>query len=736
MGFPIPLPSCRCAASEVKPASCRRCGVQPSPISSGLLVMGSDGTLGGSVSLSASTRLDAPAVRVGGGPDARTARLLEAVKVARDAVHRESARRGQPPKGHRPDPEAPPRRRPHRKPPGLNAPPLPPCKQVANPGPGAVYEKGRPPAPCFAPAVLPSPAHPGPHPIAFRDVDEPALGIEDIHGQFPLRGRLYFPAVHISAKSAGGAQGLPLVVLAHGNHGPGWIKADLGHPDDCEVYGDCFSKEREAPPGFVPFPSHLGFEYMQSALASHGIVSFSVNFNRIDVHPGTASNWVHRRYKLILAAIDHVASLAGVDGPLRNMVDLTRLGLIGHSRGGGAVVDAAEAIRVKSMGSRRVRAVAVVAPHAERSGADGPSLRSDYAFLSVFGTEDEDFPSGREESLGAVWYDLKAPTPLKCQVHLRGGNHKSFNSFWSYAWRFSEGGNAPRTPSMPSDTEHQRTLAAFGCAFFRFCLLDTRDQLDWLIGGKVPDDVAPARVELSFQVDASSAITIDDFEDPEGIGTNALGGENTAAAELADEFVLTGWWPRGFGPAYGDDSGVYLNTREPDDRPGTARGGESPVDGFTKGLVLRGGSFRMAIPDLANVTGAELWLRAALLPEATLQRRCFGYRDPGPPDFEVGLEDASGTIAWCSALRVGGVQEAHRRQRAGEDDHASYRRRALLKTLRFPNACFSGRGVSIDLERVRAVIVRCRSSFGAWAFDNIQIVRPGRARGGRPGFGG
>ncbi len=661
---------------------------------------------------------------VGARHDLDTAHLLRAMKVVRDAAHNNiGRRRAQPPKGYRPDPQAPPHPRPDRDPPYRRPlpPPLPFCKLFP-------FDKRCSPLSveqCFRTVERRSPALPGQYPAGFLEFDRPDFGFEDQRGHFTLKGVMYYPGVQagsgVAVHSAFHLKGerAPIVVLAHGGH-PAWMSSRVSNPSECPDLGitseQCTATSQAAPPGevpdgFQPLPSYRGYDYLQAILATHGIASVSLDFNLIDKKPSGEPH-INRRFKVVLGAIRFLRFLAEADPQFRGRLDPSKLGMFGHSRGAGAVIDAAE---VLARGGDGIKALLALAPWKE--GIHFSQIAGSYPLLSMFGSEDNDIPEETNEFLGAQLYDLTLPAPIKFQAYLRGCNHESFNRYWTH----KQAGPSRPSTVLP-DEVHQSILAAFASAYFRLLLKDETRLLGYLIGSETSEDVPQGVVELSC-VSRLGSVTVDDFEQS-GLETNSLGGVNAFSGSVVGEYVVTA------GPIVPYEEGeVYVPPSN-----AAARGldgapfqiGQSPFDGRTKGLILSNGTFRAAWSEAKNVLASEIWLRAAIVPvfNAATMRWEDLLRPIRKRAFQVGVEDEQGRVSWSTSDAVGRVEPAHERRLANRRRDFLYRRRAILKTFRFPAVCFESG--SADLSSVVAIHIRTMSDAGTFVFDDIQLVRPAR----------
>src|SRR5262249_48306440 len=120
---------------------------------------------------------------------------------------------------------------------------------------------------------------------------------------------------------------VPIVFMAHGNH----------NPSD---------------------PSYLGYDFFQAALAKMGIIAASVDCNALN-GPGSGVQNIEDRADLIIESIKHFQSLdADITSLFFHRIDFQRLGLMGHSRGGDAVVTVPTVINLSGVIIRGVLALA------------------------------------------------------------------------------------------------------------------------------------------------------------------------------------------------------------------------------------------------------------------------------------------------------------------------------------------------------------------------------------------
>lgn len=173
---------------------------------------------------------------------------------------------------------------------------------------------------------------------ALRDTDVlPSTSLSSV--KTDIRGRLYLPQ---------GTGSFPLIVLLHGNHATCGIETGEGNPR-LDISVD-FTTSGRCPSGYVESPSYRGYDDSARLLASHGYAVASVNANRgITGRNGdsTDGGLIYARGNLVLRHIEELykwsrdgeSSLLKTDEDLnlRGKLDLSSVGLMGHSRGGEGV---------------------------------------------------------------------------------------------------------------------------------------------------------------------------------------------------------------------------------------------------------------------------------------------------------------------------------------------------------------------------------------------------------------
>ena len=459
---------------------------------------------------------------------------------------------------------------------------------------------------------------------------------------FTVKGTVYYPAdsdgvgTPFNARLAKVGKA-PIVFLAHGNHG-------------------------------VSSPSHLGYDYFQVQLARMGIVACSVFLNETNGTWLTIDN-IHDRADLIIAGIAQMKSLSdGGDPIFGGKLDFGRVGTMGHSRGGDAVVAVLERIAVPGV---TIRAVISLAP--TNIGASSGKPKG-VAFMTILPAADGDVV----ENNGTVFYDGATPAPLKVQLYVTNACHNFFNRQWL------NNDNGGGLPTM-TRAEHERILSAYGCAFYRAFLLG-HNTTGYLTYRVLPAAVSTGNVQFAFAQDP--AVTVDNYEDANGIGKNSLNQHNTQSGGIgAAEFP------------FGQVAGAF----------------NTSFFGNSTGMVCRpakkNGTFRWQLDKKSNLSSSEVWIRCAEVFTGS----------PLPPNatgFQLGLEDANGVVGWVDCDEVGGVPRPFDRQAF---DSLT---KTMLRTLRFNPACCKPVEGTLNVKQIVALLVKLnRQAPVPLAFDDVQIIK-------------
>lgn len=331
--------------------------------------------------------------------------------------------------------------------------------------------------------------------------------------QLSLNLRVGYPAAAGNANAVAGNGLLPVVLLNHGHH-DSWVATGGYNP---------VGANKVQPATFDVHKSYQGYAYLQDALSAKNIISVSVDHN----FAGFAHSLIETRANLIVAALEALKAEAGNPASrFAGRLDFTRIGLMGHSRGGEAVVAAAKKISASAALSAnyQVKAVCSLAP-TDFSGAGttpaapGPALAAgDTAFYHVlYGALDGDV-SGTAGAHGPVGTGFRHYDRAQCSksmVFLDACCHDFFNTLW--ASEPAERGLAD--PRLAKASVHQDIAIDYLGDLYQWQLAGVAlpQRFDGRSGNR-------AAMHASSQWMFGTALKrIDDFEQ----ATNLLGGART-----------------------------------------------------------------------------------------------------------------------------------------------------------------------------------------------------------------
>lgn len=459
------------------------------------------------------------------------------------------------------------------------------------------------------------------------------------------KGSVYYPADDDGEKQPFNGRlakvgRTPIVFMAHGNHS----QAD---------------------------PSYLGYDYFQRTLAAMGIIAVSIDCNALN-GTGLSVQNIEDRADLI---IDNIAFFQAMDGdpasPFHQRIDFARTGLMGHSRGGDAIVTVGSVIALPGVS---IRAGLALAPTNARFRFGMSTIPpKGYAFMTMLPAGDGDV----RDNNGAQFYDQATPGPFKSQVYIHFANHNFFNRQWlgDDSLNFTQ-------PAVMARADHERMLTTYGCALFRATLLG-HGTTGYLSGHVRPAGVLTVNAYLSFA--RAEVLTVDNHEDGNGIGQNSVARPTSQSGGMsADEFAFH----QGAGSFnitfYGESTGMVTKPGKP------------------------GGVFRSELAQPLDMNGAEIWIRAAEVTD--------GSSVPsGATGFRLGIEDGNGIEAWVDSDEVGGLPRPYARN--------APMIKSMLNTIRFRGDCFSGKR-KFDRKGIQAILIQCdRRDKRSIAFDDLQIVK-------------
>jgi hypothetical protein len=315
-------------------------------------------------------------------------------------------------------------------------------------------------------------------------------------------------SVHRPTNLSGGPY--PLVVMLHGHH-PTCYDTETNDP----FAGWPCTGNRQ------PIPSYAGYDYLAQQLASHGMIVISISANGVNSATGLATDGgVNARAELIGHQLALWKSWNEVaTGPFgatfAGKLDLTRIGLLGHSRGGEGIVRYHVLNSAIQNSPFTIRALLGLAPTADNDVAAG-NVPNNVPLGIVLGYCDGDIRTLE----GVYYYDrtrYSAPgdTSAKQLMIAMGANHNFFNTVWTPGlfpagtiddWSDivtgEEGNLHCKTPGVGRrlTAAQQRNLAiAYLAAFFRSFLSNQMRFLPILTGdAPMPPSAGTSDVLLAY----------------------------------------------------------------------------------------------------------------------------------------------------------------------------------------------------------------------------------------------
>ena len=260
--------------------------------------------------------------------------------------------------------------------------------------------------------------------------------------RLPVNGRVWYPE---------GPGPFPLVLIVHGNHG---------------------MKEFSDP----------GYAYLGELLASRGYIMASVDENFLNGNLRTEND--ARGWMLLQHLVAWRRFNADSASPLFRKVDLSRIALMGHSRGGEAVAVAAafnklprypDDARVTFNFRFDIRTLVAIAPvDGQYRPADQGTPLSDINYLVLHGAHDSDVSTFMGQRQFQRIRFTGHGTWRKSAIYIYRANHGQFNTVWGSSNVGPELGLLLAKKNLLSGEEQRRAGKVFISAFLDLTLQDAR----------------------------------------------------------------------------------------------------------------------------------------------------------------------------------------------------------------------------------------------------------------------
>ncbi|EAQ97788.1 alpha/beta hydrolase [Congregibacter litoralis] len=494
----------------------------------------------------------------------------------------------------------------------------------------------------------------------------------------PLNGRVWMPE---------GAGPFPLVLIVHGNHG-------------MEDYSDD------------------GYAYLGELLANRGFITVSVDQNYIN------GSWSGDFQGKEMAArgwllLEHLAQWRDWNQtpghPLGDKIDMNRLALIGHSRGGEAVSIAHSFNRLSHFPDDatvafdygfNIRALVAIAQVDQRYHRR--VKLQDVDFFTIHGSYDSDEPAyhGLRQmnriSLSTADYHFKAG------VYVHGANHGQFNSGWGrYDYSPPGAWSLNTAPIIPGE-DQRKAAKIYISAFLEASLHGDGRFLSYL---KDPRSLSPWLPRQSYvhQFMDSSFAPIADFEEDIDTATGSADGARISVKDLAlwREEALQHRDKRLQG-----SNAVVLGWETP--------GASYLISNIDTGLITTERSLVFAVSgSLEKSAGA---------PSDSENAETDDSAAPTVPDFSVSLigknaQEATVLVSdFAQLIPPVRVQYLKNARRNKAQYHALWE--PVLQYVEIPFAAFTSVNPSLSLEDVRSLRLDFdQSAAGVLILDNIGSAR-------------
>lgn len=544
---------------------------------------------------------------------------------------------------------------------------------------------------------------------------------------FRLRGRVTYPTPSPRVSK------LPLVVFVHGNHIPRVVRTRAFGTQT--VDDDLTSNE-----------NFRGYSYLQDHLASHGYITLSVDLDEMVGssrlgYPAASYPGIAIRSWITLKNIEKIitdSSVAG--GEVYNLIDANRIYLVGHSRGGEAVIVALHQLKniskkcqttgicppsgaITGFTANSIKGIVSLAPVTQAINA-GYVSPQDVPYLLIYGSADGDVHGASLEAAPFRHYDRAKNN--RFALRLEGGNHNHFNTSWGYSdayqtWEFAGArddyskidkvdlpGSVGEFSTLLSGSSQRAIATAYITAFLSTVDQGDRGALDYFLQppARLRPSGIPATAPIHSQAQlisafASTRVIIDDFETSGGAVVKAqISSCGMPVSTTTTDLIETSLQDRNLvdeaerhNRFFQDTDGALFSWSSPSEYVQTLPPAAQDLRGWE---VL---SFRVA-----QQVGS---------PPIT--------PPPGPLSIKVELEDALGHKSGIMLDAVDTIPGIYWAEHPDLGTVTS----AAFKTFRLPLDGFVANGNALDLQRVSKVRFVLgspgTSSTGAIALDDLEV---------------
>lgn len=318
--------------------------------------------------------------------------------------------------------------------------------------------------------------------------------------KFPLNARVWYPE---------GDGPFPLVLVVHGNH-------------SMEDYSD------------------PGYQWLGELLASRGFILASIDENFLNGGirgENDARGWMLLKHLEVFRALNDSAGK-----PLYHKIDMTRIALMGHSRGGEAVAVAGAFNRLpyypddanqKFNFNFDIKGLVAIAPvDGQYTPTDRPTPLSDYNYLVIHGSHDGDVSTFQ----GLMQYNRirysKPSGMFKSAVFMYRANHGQWNTVWNNK---DNGPNSGRQLALdaliPGEQQRQFGRVVIG-GFLETVLHGKTEYQAMFRDHRAAGDWLPPTMYMNRYGDANTKY-LATFEEDVDLTTGAVPGVRVSAESLS-----------------------------------------------------------------------------------------------------------------------------------------------------------------------------------------------------------
>jgi hypothetical protein len=329
----------------------------------------------------------------------------------------------------------------------------------------------------------------------------------------------------------------PLILALAGNHATCGTGSNPRDDSDCS-----YTHSGRCPSGFSVVPSHRGFDYIATELAARGYIVVSVNANRgINCGDGDGDDWSMNlaRGRLLLRHLERLAAYDRGDArtpsslgvSLQGRLDLSEVGLLGHSRGGEGARAAYQQYRdPDSIWPARIASPLTIRAIFEIAPVDGQTPRrldpDGVAWAALLPMCDGDV----SDMQGARPFDrllrlsAESPATPKATLTAWGANHNFFNTQWQASDSTGCGGHRPLFGVERGSAEQRQVGLGAALDFFRGSVgAESSRRLDARFDPAAPW-LSQSRVDRAYSpgVGPEHALVLEDFRARSGAGSRGL----------------------------------------------------------------------------------------------------------------------------------------------------------------------------------------------------------------------